>query len=84
MPLTYRLTDVDALAMSDMLELVAVLREENQRLRTELAAQLAHTSEMERRERELLGALSVHAAWDSVVCASCDVPEMPPLFPQVT
>ncbi len=68
------------------LDLVVPLREQIKELRGEVAVYRQRVGMLERREREMVAALSAHAAWDilaqaAVIANKLEVSPMPPLFP---
>jgi hypothetical protein len=69
------------------LELVVPLREQIKEMRGEINTYRERIGMLERREREIITAMSRHAAWDMVAQAAIlanklEIHEMPPLFPQ--
>jgi len=78
--------DTAAILNETALELIVPQREQIKEMRGELDFLRQRTASLERREREILEALSQHAAWDMIARATLaaskiDVPEMPPLYP---
>ena len=78
--------DTAAVLNETALDLIVPLREQIKEMRGELDFSRQRIGSLERREREILEALSQHAAWDMVVratvtAANVEVPEMPPLYP---
>ncbi len=69
------------------LELVVPLREQIREMRGEINSYRDRIGMLERREREIITAMSRHAAWDmlaqaAIIANKLEVQEMPPLFPQ--
>ncbi len=69
------------------LELVVPLREQIKEMRGEINAYRDRIGMLERREREIITAMSRHAAWDmlaqaAIIANKLEVQDMPPLFPQ--
>ncbi len=69
------------------LELVVPLREQIKEMRGEINSYRERVGMLERREREIITAMSRHAAWDmlaqaAIIANHLEIHDMPPLFPQ--
>ncbi len=78
--------DTAAVLNETALDLVVPLREQIKEMRGEQEFSRQRIASLERREREILEALSSHAAWDMIAratmqAAQVEIPEMPPLYP---
>lgn len=81
--------DTAAVLNETALELVVPLRGEIKELRGEITAYRQRIGILERRERELIQTLAVHAAWDMqalsmITAAGLELPALPALFPQTS